>query len=495
MKHTASRFTCSLRSLRIRSLAFAHLALLIPFVLPADTFGPYTYTVSDGQATITDFDSTCSGNLSITNELGGCPVISIGDDASRNRTALTDVTIPDSVTNIGSCAFAGCTNLTTILFTSNAPTIQDNSFDDTPAILYYLSETTGWSETVAGRPTKLIPLWWHVFDNGTQVSITDLDWSYTGHLPIPAVLNGCPVTILADNACFGCNSLTSVTIPDSVTNIGNCAFADCTSLISITIPDSVTSIGDYAFSYCTNLTSAVIPDSVIDIGIYAFSDCDALASVTIGNGITFINHGTFDHCRSLTSVTIPNGVTDIGWGAFSRCWELASVTIPNSVTNIYDYAFHECWSLKSVVIPGNVTNIGNYAFVDCKPLTAVLFTGNAPTIGTSPFDKTPVTIYYLPGTTGWGSSFAGHAAACWNPAFSPASPLCFDDSGAFVFAITARAEANIPVRIQASDSLASPNWITVDDIIIPAFSYYDSYFVDPDPTPRPSRFYRIVFPQ
>jgi hypothetical protein len=58
-------------------LAFAHLALLIPFVLPADTFGPYTYTVSDGQATITDFDSTCSGNLSITNELGGCPVISI----------------------------------------------------------------------------------------------------------------------------------------------------------------------------------------------------------------------------------------------------------------------------------------------------------------------------------------------------------------------------------------------------------------------------------
>ena len=383
MKHTASRFTCSLRSLRIRSLAFAHLALLIPFVLPADTFGPYTYTVSDGQATITDFDSTCSGNLSITNELGGCPVISIGDDAFRNRTALTDVTIPDSVTNIGNCAFAGCTNLTTILFTSNAPTIQDNSFDNTPATLYYLPETTGWSETVAERPTKLIPLWYS--SDGTQITITDLDHRYVGHIPLPTILDGCPVTSIGPRAFYGCINLTSVTLPESLTNISDEAFYDCSALSDIIIPSDITNIGSYAFAGCTNLTSVLFTGDLPTIQDNTFDNTHATNTLyylpdTTGWSETAAGLPTklvpLLYSSNGTQITI-TGLNDDGWG-YTGHLPLPAVLNGLLVTAIADGAFVSRALLTSVTIPDSVTSIGSYAFEHCTSLTSVLFTGNAP---------------------------------------------------------------------------------------------------------------------
>ena len=146
----------------------------------------------------------------------------------------------------------------------------------------------------------------------------------------------------------GCSSLTSVTIPDSVTSIGNSAFGDCTSLASITIPDSVTSIGNSAFDDCTSLTSITIPDSVTSIGNSAFSDCTSLTSVTIGNGVTSIGNYAFSDCTSLTSITIPDSVTSIGNFAFYYCNSLTSVTIGNGVTSIGAEAFVYCNSLKEV---------------------------------------------------------------------------------------------------------------------------------------------------
>ena len=325
-------------------MAFAHLALLIPFVLPADTFGPYTYTVSDGQATITDFDSTCSGNLSITNELGGCPVISIGDDAFRNRTALTDVTIPDSVTNIGNCAFAGCTNLTTILFTSNAPTIQDNSFDNTPATLYYLPETTGWSETVAERPTKLIPLWYS--SDGTQITITDLDHRYVGHIPLPTILDGCPVTSIGPRAFYGCINLTSVTLPESLTNISDEAFYDCSALSDIIIPSDITNIGSYAFAGCTNLTSVLFTGDLPTIQDNTFDNTHATNTLyylpdTTGWSETAAGLPTklvpLLYSSNGTQITI-TGLNDDGWG-YTGHLPLPAVLNGLLVTAIADGAF------------------------------------------------------------------------------------------------------------------------------------------------------------
>ena len=146
----------------------------------------------------------------------------------------------------------------------------------------------------------------------------------------------------------GCSSLTSITIPDSVTTIGESAFYNCSSLTSVTIPDSVTKIGDFAFSYCRSLTSITIPDSVTKIGDYAFRGCSSLTSITIPDNITSIGEYAFSGCKSLTSITIPDSVTKIGEYAFQECSSLTSVTIPDSVTKIGDFAFSYCSSLTSV---------------------------------------------------------------------------------------------------------------------------------------------------
>ncbi|MGM9551004.1 MAG: leucine-rich repeat protein, partial [Clostridia bacterium] len=179
------------------------------------------------------------------------------------------------------------------------------------------------------------------------------------------------VTSIGDSAFYGCSSLASITIPDSVTSIGNLTLAHCSSLSSITIPDSVTSIESHAFYRCSSLESITIPDSVTRIGSYAFSGCSSLASITIPDGVTGIWEGAFDDCSSLSSITIPDSVTSIGDSAFLSCSSLASITIPDSVTRIGCYAFAICSSLESITIPDSVTSIGDCAFNGCSSLESI----------------------------------------------------------------------------------------------------------------------------
>ena len=165
--------------------------------------------------------------------------------------------------------------------------------------------------------------------------------------------------------------VTNLVIPGDVTSIGNGAFSHCTSLLSVTIPNSVTSIGDGAFCDCSGLTSVTIPNGVTSIGVGAFEGCTSLKSMTIPNSVTSIGGGAFEGCRSLTSVTIGNGVTSIGEGAFRDCSGLVSVTIPDGVTSIGLFAFNGCTSLKSVSIPSSVKSIGSEAFWNCNNLESV----------------------------------------------------------------------------------------------------------------------------
>ena len=153
-----------------------------------------------------------------------------------------------------------------------------------------------------------------------------------------------------------------VTIPDSVTSIGDSAFVSCVSLTSVTIPDGVTSIGDSAFMSCVNLTSVTIPDGVTSIGDNAFRNCSSLTSVTIPDSVTAILDGAFAGCTGLTSVTIPDSVTSIGRSAFSSCNSLTSVTIPASVTSIGFEAFYWCRSLTSITVEAADVEIGDMAF-------------------------------------------------------------------------------------------------------------------------------------
>ncbi|WP_034101606.1 leucine-rich repeat domain-containing protein [Flavobacterium psychrophilum] len=176
--------------------------------------------------------------------------------------------------------------------------------------------------------------------------------NFTGAAEIPETVTynskNYIVTAIEESAFLHCNSLTSVSIPNSVTTIGDWAFEDCSGLISVTIPNSVTTIESGAFAGCSGLTSVTIPNSVTTIRENAFADCSGLTSVTIPNSVTSIGDYVFGGCSGLTSVTIPNSVTTIEDGSFLYCSGLTSVTIPNSVTAIGEDAFAGCRSLKTV---------------------------------------------------------------------------------------------------------------------------------------------------
>ena len=187
--------------------------------------------------------------------------------------------------------------------------------------------------------------------------------------------------VICDGAFSWCQSLQNITIPNSVTSIGNRAFCGCRSLQCITIPNSVTNIGYETFSFCESLQSVTIPNSVTSIGHEAFILCESLQSITIPNSVTSIGNRAFSGCKSLQSVTIPNSVTSIGDEAFRACESLQSVTIPNSVTSIGDHAFEQCDSLQSVTIPNSVTSIGHEAFRSCKSLQSVTIPNSVTSIG------------------------------------------------------------------------------------------------------------------
>ena len=255
----------------------------------------------------------CAGVTSVTI---GNSVTRIGNSAFRGCTGLTTVTIPDSVTSIGSGAFSGCSSLESITIPFVGAEAGKTSSD---AYQYPFGYIFGTSSYTGG--TKVTQIYY-----GSSSSIT------YGIYCIPSSLRN--VTVTGGNILYGafdnCSMLTSITIPDSVTSIGNSAFSGCTGLTSVTIGDSVTSIRSYAFYGCTSLATITIPDSVTSIGDSAFSGCTGLTSITIPDSVTSIGNYAFSDCTGLTSITIGNGVTYIGYSAFSECDSLTSVTFENT---------------------------------------------------------------------------------------------------------------------------------------------------------------------
>ena len=398
------------------------------------------------------------GDVVIPNYLDGKPVRSVARadvDVFKNADAVTSLTLPSTLREIGSYAFKGCSSLTSVTIPDNVLSVGEGAFSGCsaletmklPLIGYPLGYVFG-RKLFAHASSSRQPYGYdddqsrEYFDYYIPVSLSHV--IVTGESIPAGAFSDCyfieSITItdgvmtIGEDAFDGCKGVTSVIIPDSVIKIEESAFNGCAFKISwggrpqikeignnafygydgtsLTIPNSVTSIGEWAFGRCDSLVSVTIPDSVTSIGEWAFSGCDGLNTVNIPDSVTSIGDCAFYDCSGLTSVTIPDSVTSIGHSAFHGCYLLKSVyitdikawasidfdgsdanpldsntdlylngelvtelTIPNGVTSIGRYAFEDYDSLISVTIPNSVTSIGGDAFDDCDNLTFIIFEG------------------------------------------------------------------------------------------------------------------------
>jgi BspA type Leucine rich repeat region (6 copies) len=262
----------------------------------------------------------------------------------------------------------------------------------------------------------------------------------------------------------------------------------------------VTRIGDGAFSYLpsghgsgpglSHLTNVTIPDCVTDLGEAAFAGCTNLASISLGKGITRIkggqetqSWGTFQWCSSLSRVTIPDNVTNISDGTVSKGGPLG--------------AFSFCTGLTNIIAGRGLAYLGDGTFSHCPNLVNAYFQGNAPAFGYSPdpvpttafFDATNATVYYLPGTTGWGPAYAGRPTMLWNPRVQTMDAKFGVRQNQFGFDIAGT--PGIPLVIEASADLPGGPWVPLQTCTLTNGLIY---FGDPQWTSYPQRVYRIRSP-
>ena len=255
--------------------------------------------------------------------------------------------------------------------------------------LYYTShngqivipkENAYWGNEKSGA--KIIS---NTYENGKGIitfdsMITSINSAFENRINLKSIVIPDGVTHIA-YSFDGCEYLEEVSIPNSLTDIGDYTFRNCKGLKEVNIPDGVKHIGEYAFAYCSSLTDINIPNSVEMIRSGTFYGCSSLTDINIPNGVTQISYHVFYGCSSLTDINIPDGVTLISSRAFSGCSSLTNINIPKGVTKIETETFYGCESLSSINIPDGVTKIGKGAFEYCKELTNINIPDSVTEIG------------------------------------------------------------------------------------------------------------------
>ena len=222
------------------------------------------------------------------------------------------------------------------------------------------------------------------------------------------------VTSIGDSAFAGCHNLNSLTINDAATSIESWAFAECPLNTTLSLGKNIKTIGDYAFYDCRDLTSVTIPQSVTSIGAHAFGSCISLTTLSLGENIKTIGDYAFNDCWVLSSVTIPQSVTSIGAHAFDNCRILDSLTINGAIESMGKQAFESCISLKTLSLGENIKTIGNFAFRNCLSLTNVTIPEKVTIIGPGTFSYcTHLEYIMLPaGLTSFQDNLTGCPAEC-----------------------------------------------------------------------------------
>ena len=224
-------------------------------------------------------------------------------------------------------------------------------------------------------------------------------------IKIPSELGGHPVTGLGEysfaaNPYDGhqgnplCSKIRSVTIPQSVTSIGDRAFDGCSALTTLSLGEKIKTIGNYAFENCTSLTGVTIPQSVTSIGYYAFEGCTHLNPLTIKGPITSMGNYAFAGSTYLTSLTLYDDIQTIGNFAFLGSTSLKTVTLPKNLTSIGEYAFANCSELESITIPEKVKTINPKTFADCSKLEYIILPAGLTTFADSLENCRPECVIY-----------------------------------------------------------------------------------------------------
>ena len=336
--------------------------------------------IPDGITSVGDFTfANCSSLESV--DIPGT-VTEIGEAAFYGCSSLTSVSIPNRVTNIGGFVFGSCSKLTDVNISSSVMEIGYRAFADCNSLT---------NINIDEKNTKYSSLDGNLYNKDRTKLI-----QYAIGKDAPAFSVPDSVIEIGEHAFADCSSLENVNIPNSVTYIADYAFRECGSLTNISFSDSVTRIGDGAFYGC-GMESVYLPRSVTYIGGLSFSGCSGLKSIDVNEENTkyiSVDGDLYNKDRTelvqyaagkdAASFSLPDGIESIGDGAFQKS-KLRSISIPGSVTFIGSWAFSDCSSLTDIDIPDSVTRIGTGAFSGCGGLTAITVTGSMTDIGDGAF--------------------------------------------------------------------------------------------------------------
>jgi len=360
---------------------------------------------------------------------------SISDDAFLGCSGLGSISIPEGLTHIGNSAFKNCTSLYNLVIPDSVCDIDPYAFENS-----YLYNHAPNGMVYFGKVAYKY--------KGTMTVITPI-----------TLLEG--TTGIAGMAFDSCTNLSSITMPNTVSVIGDYAFYYC-NITSITLSSSLTDIGNYAF-YATDIEYINIPDTTTYIGGYAFS-MSRIRNISIPNGITTVYASTFSNCTLLTEVTLPSSITSIGPDAFKGCHNLTSIVLPSNVTIVDNGAFNGCSGLTSFTLPDSVTKIGNEVFYNCTNLSTFDFSSNVNYVGKYAFYNTawynaqPDGVVYLDYVA---LTYKGTMPASTNINFAEGTKIIADSAFKGFLNLNSIAASEGLTTIQASAFSGCSNMVTV----------------------------------
>jgi len=358
---------------------------------------------------------------------------------------LFEVKLPESLTSIGSNAFEGCKGLRSIDLPEGIRTIETSVFENCTGLQnvalpegtvsigqFAFRECDSFTQITLPDSVETIDLGaFNGCDNLEKINIP-LSWKNVYGNGAAGIFGNCPklttiivpegMTELPSRAFSFCETLTQVQLPESLTSIGSHAFEGCKSLRSIDLPAGIRVFEISVFDGCTSLGNVMLPEGTVSIGQYAFRNCDSFTQITLPDSVETMNMGAFNGCDNLEKINIPLGWKNVygnGWdhvdnGVFGNCPKLTSIIVPEGMTALPACAFYYCANLKNVTLPDSLTSIGSRAFMGCKGIEKLYLSSSITSIGSDCFTYcTNLKIYCEYGSCALQHAMSNGIAYCY----------------------------------------------------------------------------------